>query len=724
MDGEMLRDPNRRLFLQTGAALGGGLMMSFSLSGPGQAAGDGQLNAYVRIGPDGGVTIVSKVPEVGQGIKTSLPMLIAEELDVEWLAVTVEQAIADTKVFGRQVAGGSMATTLEYDGLRRVGATGRALLIAAAAARWGVAAETCATEPGFVIHAATNRRLAYGDLAQAAAALTPPDPKSLTLKDPKAFRIIGKRQQSRDIDAIVTGQPLYGIDTRVPGMLYATFAKAPTFGAKVASVDLTPAKAVAGVKDAFLVEGGTNLASILPGVAVVADSWWAARKGRNALEIKWAEHPTGAQSSAGFAAKAAELAKAPPQRTLRADGDVDAALKGAAKVVSAAYSYPFIAHANLEPQNCTASFKDGKVEIWAPTQNPESGRKLVAAALGITEADIVIHLVRGGGGFGRRLMNDYMVEAAVISKLAGAPVKLVWTREDDTQHDFYRPGGWHNFTAGLDAKGDLVGWRDHFVTFGEGDQFALAAGMNATQFPCRAVDNYKLDVSVMPLGAPTGFLRAPANNAFGFVIQSFTDELAVASKQDPVAFRRKLLGESRLLGEAGQGDAFHTGRMREVLDLVAEKSGWGRKTAKGTGLGVACHFSHLGYVAVVMEVSVAKGALKIHKVWAAVDVGSQIVNPSGAEQQVQGSILDAIGSTLHQAITFENGATTQGTFADHPLLRMAEAPPIEVHFKLSDNRPTGLGEPAYPPAPAALCNAIFAATGKRIRSLPIGDQLA
>lgn len=724
MDGEMLRDPTRRLFLQTGAALGGGLMMSFSLSSVGHAAGEGTLNAYVRIAPDGGVTIVSKVPEVGQGIKTSLPMLIAEELDVEWSAVTVEQAIADTKVFGRQVAGGSMATTLEYDGLRRVGATGRALLIAAAAARWGVPAETCATEPGFVVHGPSKRRLAYGELAGAAAALTPPDPKSLTLKDPKAFRIIGQPHRSGDLDAIVTGQPVYGIDVRVPGMLYATFAKAPTFGARVASVDLAPAKAVAGVKSAFVVEGGTALTGLLPGVAVVADSWWAARKGRNALEIQWADHPTKAQSSAGFAARAAELSKAAPHRTLRSDGDVDAAFKGAAKVVSAAYDYPFIAHANLEPQNCTASFKDGKVEIWAPTQNPEPGRKLVAAALGVAETDITIHLLRVGGGFGRRLMNDYMVEAAMISKLAGAPVKLVWTREDDTQHDFYRPGGWHKFTAGLDAKGDLVGWRDHFVTFGEGEQFATAAGMNATQFPCRAVDNYRLDVSVMPLGAPTGFLRAPANNAFGFVIQCFTDELAVASGQDPVAFRRKLLGEPRLLGEAGQGDSFHTGRMRGVLDLVAEKSGWGRKTPKGTGLGVACHYSHLGYVAVVMEVSVSKGALKIHKVWAAADVGSQIVNPSGAEQQVQGSILDAIGATLYQAITFENGATTQSSFADHPLLRMSEAPPVEVHFKLSDNRPTGLGEPAYPPAPAALCNAIFAATGKRIRSLPIGDQLA
>jgi isoquinoline 1-oxidoreductase beta subunit len=315
MDGEIPRDPTRRLFLQTGAAVGGGLMLSFSLSSVGHAAGEGKLNAYVRIAPNGGVTIVSKVPEVGQGIKTSLPMLIAEELDVEWSAVTIEQAIADAKVFGRQVAGGSQATTLEYDGLRRVGATGRFLLIAAAATRWGVAAESCATEPGFVVHADGKRRLAYGELAEAAALLTPPDPKTLTLKDPKAFRIIGRRHAGQDLDAITTGQPLFGIDTRLPGMLYATFAKAPTFGAKVASVDLAPAKAVAGVHNAFVVEGGTNLQSIMPGVAVVADSWWQARKGRNALDIKWAEHPTAAQSTASFAAKAAELAKA--RRTAR-----------------------------------------------------------------------------------------------------------------------------------------------------------------------------------------------------------------------------------------------------------------------------------------------------------------------------------------------------------------------------------------------------------------------
>lgn len=711
---------SRRLFLKTGLAAGGGLMLSFGWAAEGDAAPAAAVNAYIRIAADGTVTIVSKNPEIGQGVKTSIPMLVAEELDVDWSAVRIEQALADQGVYGRQVAGGSMATTLQWDELRRVGAAGRQMLIAAAARTWGVPASECATSPGRVRHLPTGRELGYGALAAQAAAMPPPDLKSVPLKDPKDFRIIGAPTPGVDNRAIVSGQPLFGVDVRIPGMLHATFAKCPAFGGKVARADLAAAKAVRGVRQAFVVEGGTALDGLLPGVAVVADGWWAARKGREALNIAWDEGPAAAQSSQGFARRAAELAAQPPHRTLQADGDVDDALKGAAKVVEAAYSYPFLAHAPLEPQNCTAWVRDGKVEIWAPTQNPEPGRQLVAKTLGVAAQDVTIHMTRCGGGFGRRLNNDYMVEAAWIARAAGAPVKLIWSREDDIQHDFYRPAGFHHFKAGLDKAGGLVAWRDHFVTFGEGEQYARSAGMNASQFPSRAVANYRIDVSTMPLGVPTGPLRAPGNNAFGFVIQSFIDELAHAAGEDPLKFRLKLLGEPRLLGKPGEGDSFDTGRMRGVLELVGEKSGWGRATPKGVGLGVAFHYSHLGYFAEVVEAAVSpEGAVKVRKVWVAADVGSQIVNPSGALQQVQGAVLDGIGQTLGQQIVIEAGRAVQSNFHDFPLLRMADAPPVEVHFLRTDHPPTGLGEPALPPLPPALCNAVFAACGRRIRALPI-----
>ncbi len=725
--GALLEKPSRRLFLQAGAAVGGGLLLSFELPGLARGAGaptTSALNAYVRIAPDGLVTIAAKRPEIGQGIKTSLPMMIAEELDVDWAKVRIEQAPVDPKVYGDQGAGGSTSTPDDWEPIRQVGAVGRAMLIAAAAQRWGVPAAGLVTEPGVVVDPATRRRLAYGELVEAAARLTPPDPKTVALKDPKTYRIMGKPHAQFDNPAIVTGQPLYGIDVRLPGMLYATFLKAPVFAAKVGKVDLAPAKAVKGVRDAFVIEGGTELEGLLPGVVVVADSWWTARKGRNALEVTWADHPTSAQSTAFFATRAAELAKSPPHRSLRKDGDVDTALKGAAKVVSAAYDYPFIAHATLEPQNCTASWRDGKVEIWAPAQNPEDGFARVAKTLGISQDDVTIHLTRSGGGFGRRLMNDFMVEAAWISKAVGAPVKLVWTREDDMRHDFYRPGGWHNLTAGLDAEGQVLAWRNHFVSFGTDKKFVRAADLSREQFPAGVTPNYDLGASTMPLGVPTGWLRAPGNNAIGWVMQSFIDELAHASGQDPVDFRRRLLGAPRQMGEVGKWDSYHTGRLRGVLDRAAQMSGWGRTVPDGTGLGVAVHYSHQGYVAVVIEASVSDGKPKVHKAWAAVDVGRQIVNPSGAEQQVQGAVLDALGSTLRQKITLENGAVVESNFGDFRLLRMAEAPPVEVAFVLTDNKPTGLGEPAYPPTPPALCNALFAATGKRIRSLPIADQLA
>lgn len=711
-------DASRRDFLKTGAAAGG-LVLSFSIPvTAGAAETVKELNAFVRIAPNGIVTIVGKNPEIGQGIKTMLPMLIAEELDVDWKTVRVEQADNDPVRYGRQFAGGSTATPMHWDQLRRVGAAGRAMLIGAAAQGWGVPAAECATEPGVVIHKASGRKATYGSLAAKAATLPAPDLAGLTLKDPKAYRIIGKPMGQVDNPSIVTGKPLFGIDVRLPGMLYATYEKAPVFGAKVAGANLDAAKAVKGVRQAFVVEGETALDGLLPGVAVLADSWWAARKGREALGTRWADHPTSSQSSAGFAKRAAELAAGPPARNLKKEGDFDAALKAAAVKVEAAYFYPFISHATLEPQNCTAHFKDRKMEIWAPTQNPEPGRQLVAKTLGIADKDITIHMTRCGGGFGRRLSNDYMVEAAFIAKQAGVPVKLLWTREDDMRHDFYRPAGFHFFSGGVDASGKLTAWRDHFVTFGEGETFARSAGLGANEFPARFVENLTVDVSVMPLGVPTGPLRAPGSNAIAFVVHSFIDELAHAAKADPVDFRLKLLGDKDKVGEAA--GAYDAGRMRGVLKLVAEKSGWGKPLPKGTGMGVAFHYSHLGFFAEVVQATVsAEGAVKVDKVWVAADVGRQIINPSGALNQIEGSIIDGISEAMGQEITIEGGAAVQGNFSDYPLLRIDAAPQIETHFLLSDNNPTGLGEPALPPVVPALCNAIFAATGKRIRSLPI-----
>lgn len=706
---------------------GGGLMLTFTVAGKAGAAeqgGPASLNAYVRVAPDGVVTIASKNPEIGQGIKTMLPMLIAEELDVDWSQVRIEQAPNDPKVYGRQFAGGSMATPLHWDELRRVGAAARVMLVAAAAQGWGVPSTECTTASGVVMHAKSKRKATYGSLAAKAAGVPVPDLKTVPLKDPKDYKIIGKPTPQYDTAKIVTGQPLFGIDVTVPGMLFATYEKAPVFGAKVASADLAAAKAVKGVKAAFVVEGGTALDGLLPGVAVVADSWWAARKGRDKLATQWADHPTGKQSSADFDAQALALSKQPPLRTERKDGDVAAALAGAAKTVEAAYAYPFISHANLEPQNCTAHFKDGKVEIWAPTQNPEPGRQLVAKTLGIPPEAVTVHMIRVGGGFGRRLMNDYMVEAAWISKEAGAPVKLLWTREDDMRHDFYRPAGWHFLKGGVNAAGEIVGWHDHFVSLA-GDTpttFARSAGMAPSEFPARFVPNYQYDLSLMPNGVPTGPLRAPGSNALSFVTQSFIDELAHAAGADPVAFRLKLLGDKPMVGDPPSGYA--AGRMAAVLKLVAEKSGWGRALPKGSGLGVGFHYSHLGYFAEVVEVKVeADGAVKLVKVWVGVDVGRQLINPMGGLNQIEGSVLDGLSGALHQKITIANGAAVESNFGDYPLMRINEACPIETHFIYSDNSPTGLGEPAMPPAVPALCNAIFAATGKRIRSLPIDTEM-
>ncbi len=529
----------------------------------------------------------------------------------------------------------------------------------------------------------------------------------------------------------------------VPGMLYAVFEKTPVMGGKVSAANLDVIKGMKGVRHAFVVEG-IPLASSYPnylfegpgfeaGVAIVADSWWAAQSARRKLDVKWDLGKWASQDSDENARKAEELSKQAAGRTLRHDGDVEAAFKqDGVKVLEARYTFPFIAHATLEPQNCTAHFKDGKLEIWSTSQFPAPGRNTVARLLNISEADITIHMVRAGGGFGRRAYNDCMCEAAWISKTVGAPVKLLWSREDDTRHDYYRCGGFQYLKAAVDGTGKIVAWQDHFVAYGDEKTFVHDGGFNANEFPADYVENFLVQSSTLPLGLKTGALRAPGSNSMAWVIQSFLNELASAARQDPVQFcldllKRHVPPKTDVAPQPGprgpRMPGFNASRAADVIQLAAEKSGWGkRQLPKDTALGFAFHTCMGGYFAEVAEVTVLPNKkIKVNKVWAVGDVGSQIVNPSGAESQVQGGIIDGL-SEMIQEITFKDGRVTQANFHQHPLLRISQAPSIEVHFLKSSNLPTGLGEPPLPPILPAVANAVFAVTGERIRTMPITKQ--
>jgi isoquinoline 1-oxidoreductase beta subunit len=734
---------NRRSFLQVTALAGGGFMLGLypNAAAIAQIGRGPEILAptdFIRIGSDGIVTLTSRNTEIGQNVLNTLPMLIAEELDVDWKDVKIVRADADRK-YGTQFTGGSSATPTNWEPMRQVGAAGRQMLIAAAAQMWGVAASECSTASGRVIHKASNRSLGYGELASKAATMPAPDFKSLKLKDPKDYKIIGTSTISAETKGIVTGKPIFGIDVTVPGMLYAVFQRTPVLGGKVVSANLDAIKAMKGVRHAFVVEGrppASNYPNYLfedpgfeAGVAIVADSWWAAQSAREKLEVKWDEGKWATLNSVDIAKKAEELSKQPPARTLRKDGDVETVFKrGDVKVVESPYVFPFIAHGTLEPQNCTAHYRDGKLEVWATSQIPQIGRTMVARLLGLPESDVTVHLVRGGGGFGRRAYNDYMCDVAWISKIVGAPVKLVWSREDDIQHDYYRCGGFQYLKGAVDKDGKLVAWHDHFVGYGEGNAFAHDGGFNANEFPAQFVPNFLVQSSVMPLGLKTGALRAPYSNSTAWVIQSFIDELAHAAGKDPVQFRLELLETTPLPPpEATRANPRAAGlnpaRMIGVMKLVAEKSGWGKRNLpKGAGLGVAFHYSHRGYFAEVAEVTVsANKKIKVNKVWVAADIGSHIINPSSAETQAQGAVIDGL-SEMMQEITLKNGRVAQSNYHQHPMLKMSQAPPIEAHFLKTNNPPTGLGEPALPPILPAVCNAIFMATGERIRTMPMTKQ--
>ncbi len=727
---------SRRAFITASAAVGGGLLLDLSIPGLGQAAESSApeaaatLNAYVRIAPDGIVTIAAKNPEIGQGVKTTLPMLIAEEMDVAWKDVRTEMASIDAMKYGPQFAGGSLSTPFNWDPLRRVGAATRQMLVTAAAKTWNVPPEECRTADGVVYHDKSSKKATYGQLADEAVKVRPPDLRTVALKDPKDYKIIGQPIGGVDSPLIVKGQPIFGIDVSVPGMRHAVFEKCPVFNGKFVSANLDEVKALPGVRNVFVIKGDVQLGAgllngVTDGVAIVADKWHQANKALEKLQVKWDEGETASQSTAGFAAQAAELSKKPAAHTLKKEGDVDAALAKAAKVVEGSYEYPFLNHATLEPMNTTARFKkDGTLEIWSPAQLPQAGKTGISKAFGVPEKDIDLHITRSGGGFGRRLSNDYMFEAVAIAKELGEPVKLVWNRRQDMQHGVYRPGGFHYFKAGLDAQGKLVAFRDHFVTFGTGEKIAGAANLSATEFPATFVPNLDLGFSTMPLGIPTGPLRAPQSNAIAYAYQSFIDELAHAAGKDPLQFQLDLLGPAKPPAVTktpfGEQVGFNNARMAVVLKGVAEKAGWGKKLPKGTGQGIACYWSHQGYFAEVVQCSVSSsGELRVEKVWVAGDVGHTIINPSAGGNQVQGAALDGISGAIGQAITLVNGRVQQSNFHDYALMRMHQAPQVEVHFIKSDNSPTGLGEPALPPVVPALVNAIFAATGKRVRKLPI-----
>jgi isoquinoline 1-oxidoreductase beta subunit len=704
---------DRRGFIKAGALVGGGLLVgtylrfgpdsAFAESAP-AAAADFAPNFFLSIAPSGVVTIIAPNSEMGQGIKTGLPMIVAEELDVAWSEVTIVQGDLNP-AYGRQMSVGSGSTVGNYNALRVAGATARAMLIAAAAQTWGVPASECTTDKSFVMHAASKRRASYGELATKAA--TMPAPTDAPLKDPNDFKLIGTRVPGVDNAKIVTGAPLFGIDVKLPGMVYATYTKCPVFGGTVASANIDEVRARPGVRDAFVLD---NIDGLPSGVAIVADSTWNAFSATKALQVKWNPGPAAGQNSAEMATQAEQLAKATTPE----------ALPAGATSVEAAYHYPFLAHATLEPQNCTALFKNGVMEMWTPTQIPASGVGLVTRGLGLSPKDVVVHITRLGGGFGRRGSNEFSLEAAAIAKrLEGVPVKVMWTREQDFAHDNYRSNGWHFFAAGLDRAGKVVALHDAFVKMqgGPGD-------MTASGFPFTAIPGSKVASSKLPAGIPTGYWRAPGDNGNIWATQSFIDELAHAAGRDAKAFTLDLLDAVPAAGSGppGRGPGFDRAKMKAVLNLATESAGWGRSLPRGEGQGFAITHTNSAYVAIVADVTVSQGgALAITRLTAAVDCGT-IINLSAAEAQVQGAMLDGISAAWFQKILIEGGAAKQTNFDEYPMLRMRQSPPaVEVHFVKSTAPPTGLGEPGLPAAAPAVCNAIFAATGKRIRTLPIMD---
>jgi isoquinoline 1-oxidoreductase beta subunit len=722
--------PSRREFVKVSAAAGGGLVVAVYAPWsdgvlPAEAAGAAttagaadplRASAFVTVHRDGAVTIMAKNPEIGQGVKTALPMIVADELGVNWADVRVEQAPYDVERFGPQYAGGSTGVPTNWDRLRIAGATARELLIAAAAARWQVEPAACSAHDGEVWEGEGLglRSIPFGDLVDAAAELDAPDPESVPLKDAGQYTIIGTPRRDVDIQSIVTGATEYGLDTKVPGMRYAVLERAPTFGGRVRSVDASRARAVPGVRDVVEVTPLDNPAFMAGGVAVVADSTWAAIKGREALHVEWEDGPHATESSESLRAQFERLTLETGD-IIRDDGDVDAALAAAATRIDAVYEVPFLYHATLEPMNCVADVRDDSCEIWAPTQVPGLCLALAAAVTGLPRESVTVHMLRAA-------------EAAFVSQAIGNPVQVVFMREDDMRHGYYRPAGLYRLSAGVDESGELIAWKQHVSTTSRhafrGDvDTAAETEVFPDALPAAGVPNFRLAYSPAETSVPTGALRGPGKNANTFVEQCFLDEISLAAGKDPVEIRREIIGAPRDLPYRDHGGpTFNTGRLRKVLDLAVSRSDWGKAMPAGQGRGVAAQMMFGAYVAQIAEVSVDDdGGVRVDRVVCAVDCGI-VINPPGARAQVEGGVLHGLSATLHGEITIADGGVVEENFDGYPLLRIDEAPKIEIHFVRSTEPPTGLGEMVFPTIMPAVANAVSAATGKRVRRLPIRPE--
>ena len=733
----------RRELLKVSAVAGGGVLLQATL--PMAAAsppddvlvGSRELNVYVQIDRDGQITIYSSIPEMGQGIKTTLPMIIAEEMGARWEDVNVIDAPLDEDKFGRQSAGGSTSVPRNIGTMRRVGASAREMLIGAAALLMEVDRQDLQARDSQVVHS-SGRQRSFGQLASLAAQQPVPDPSTLTYKDPSEYRIIGTSVSGVDNFVIATGLSEFGIDVDVPGMKYATYVRCPRTGGTAVRFNESEIKALPGVTDAFIIEPNeaagesevwflNGVSALLGGVAIVGDDTWSVFDARSHLKVEWDESSASTDDWSAMVAWGERTARQGGGQVIADSEGVDAALADERnRTTEAFYQFPYVAHVCMEPMNCTADYRRGSngepdsLEVWLGSQFPARVTEIAGRLFGMQPEQVQVHPLRMGGGFGRRALHDFATEAMAISHRAGVPVKLTWTRTDDIHNDHFRVGGFENLKGAVGPDGKLAAWEQHYIGFSQEGRPVMGSGLRGNELPTVAFPKARIKLSMQEIATPCGPWRAPGSNTNAFVEQCFIHELAVLAGRDHLEFLLELMGEPRWIKE-GDISALNTGRAIDVIKLAAQKAQWGRPMPSGSGLGLSFYFCHAAHVAEVAEVKVTPDRkVSVEKVWVAVDVGP-IINMSGALSQVQGSVVDGLSTMALQQITMQQGVIQQDNFDQYHVMRIGPTPEIDVHFIESDNPSTGLGEPALPPLAPAVANAMFAATGERVRSMPLSE---